>query len=140
MSGRILSSSPGKPRLLVVDDEPDMLDFLERVLRRRFDVTRCNSAEGALEAIATGNFDVLVTDQKMPRVSGLEMLEQLRDGYPDLLKVLISGFTDVPDIERAVQRCGIHNYIVKPVDSRKVLEAIDQAYAVRDGNKNPVAE
>ena len=124
----------------MVDDEPDMLDFLERVLRRKFDVTRCNSAERALEAIATGNFDVLVTDQKMPRVSGIEMLEQLRDGYPNLVKVLISGFTDVPDIERAVQRCGIHNYIVKPVDSRKVLEAIDEAYAVRDGNRDLVAE
>jgi YesN/AraC family two-component response regulator len=117
-----------------------MLDFLERVLRRRFAVTRCNSAERAIETVNFADFDVLVTDQKMPRVSGIEMLEQLRDGYPNLVKVLISGFTDVPDIQRAVERCGIHAYIVKPVDSRKLLEAIDEAYEVRDGKKSLVAE
>jgi two-component system, NtrC family, response regulator HupR/HoxA len=122
-----------KPKLLVVDDEPDMLDFLERVLRRRFDITRCSSAEEALQNLADGAFEVLVTDQKMPRVSGLELLERIRDQYPALVRVLVSGFTDVPDIQRAIDRCGIHNYILKPVDSVKLLEAIEEAYRVRDG-------
>jgi DNA-binding NtrC family response regulator len=122
-----------KPKLLVVDDEPDMLDFLERVLRRRFDITRCSSAEEALETLAGGGYEVLVTDQKMPRVSGLELLERIRDEHPRLVRVLVSGFTDVPDIQRAIDRCGIHNYILKPVDSARLLEAIDRAYQVRDG-------
>lgn len=122
-----------KPKLLVVDDEPDMLDFLERVLRRRFVVTRTQSAETALEYLATGSYEVLVTDQKMPRLSGLELLERIRSSYPSLVRVLISGFTEVPEIQRAIQKCAIHNYILKPVDSRKLLRAIDDAYGVRDG-------
>lgn len=121
------------PRLLIVDDEPDMLDFLERVLRRRFTVSRASSAEDALERLAQVPHEVLLTDQKMPRVSGLEMLERIRDLYPTMVRVLISGFTDVPDIQRAIDRCGIHNYILKPVDSQRLLEAVDQAYKVRDG-------
>ena len=122
-----------KPNLLIVDDEPDMLDFLERVLRRRFAVSRASSADEALQALEEGEFEVLLTDQKMPNVSGLELLERIRDLYPKLVRVLISGFTEVPDVQRAVDRCGIHNYILKPVDSQRLIEAVDQAYRVRDG-------
>lgn len=122
-----------RPHLLIVDDEPDMLDFLERVLRRQFTVSRASSAEDALERLASTPYEVLLTDQKMPRVSGLEMLERIRDLYPTMVRVLISGFTDVPDIQRAIDRCGIHNYILKPVDSQRLLEAVAQAYKVRDG-------
>lgn len=122
-----------KPRLLIVDDEPDMLDFLERVLRRRFAVSRASSADEALGALEEGEFEVLITDQKMPNVSGLELLERIRDRHPGLVRVLISGFTEVPDIQRAADRCGIHNYILKPVDSQRLIEAVEKAYRVRDG-------
>ena len=122
-----------KPKLLIVDDEPDMLDFLERVLRRRFDVSRCSNAEEAIQRLASGEFEVLVTDQKMPKVSGLELLDRIGDDHPNLVRVLISGFTGVPEIQRAIERCRMHNYILKPVDSESVLEAIDKAYRVRDG-------
>jgi DNA-binding NtrC family response regulator len=122
-----------KPKLLVVDDETDMLDFIERVFRRRFDVTRCRSAEKALEILESGEFEVLITDQKMPQLSGLELLERLGDRHPSLVRVLLSGFTEVPEIQRAIARCTIHNYILKPVDSRKLLDGIDEAYRVRDG-------
>ncbi len=128
-------ASRDKPKLLIVDDEPDMLDFIERVLRRRFTVTRTNSAEKALEYLASGDYEVLITDQKMPKVSGLDLLERIGDQYPSLVRVLLSGFTEVPDIQRAVRECTIHNYILKPVDSRRLLHGIDEAYRVRDGHK-----
>jgi DNA-binding NtrC family response regulator len=121
------------PKLLIVDDEPDMLDFLERVLRRRFAVSRAASAEDALRRLEQGDFEVLVTDQKMPKVTGLDLLERIADRYPRLVRVLISGFAGVPEIQRAVERCRIHNYILKPVDSQSLLEGIDQAYRVREG-------
>jgi DNA-binding NtrC family response regulator len=124
-----------KPKALIVDDEPDMLDFLERSLRRRFDVTRCRNAEEALERLAEAEYEVLITDQKMPRVSGLELLERIGSSQPRLVRLLISGFTDVPDMNRAIEHGGIHNYILKPVDSRKLHEAIEEAYRARDRDR-----
>jgi DNA-binding NtrC family response regulator len=122
-----------KPRLLVVDDEPDMLEFVERVTRRRFDVTPCASAEDALAELAAADYEVLITDQKMPRVSGLELLGRIAGRYPRLVRVLLSGFTDLPDIQRAVSEAHVHAYVLKPVDSQRLLDAIAQAYKVRDG-------
>lgn len=110
-----------------------MLDFLERVLRRRFNVCRSGSAEDALRRLQGETFELLLTDQKMPRVSGLELLQEIGDEQPHLVKILISGFTELPEIQRAKERCHIHNYILKPVDSQKLLDAIDEAYAARDG-------
>lgn len=121
-----------KPHLLIVDDEPDMLDFLERVLRKRFEVSRSVSAEEALARLAQRSFDLLITDQKMPRVTGLELLDRIGDQFPTLVKILISGFTESPDIRRARESRRIHNYIFKPVDSERLLEAIEEAYASRD--------
>jgi adenylate cyclase len=122
-----------KPKLLVVDDEPDMLDFVERVMRRKYEVTRVASADDAIAALDGGTFDVLITDQKMPRMSGLEMLDRLAGRHPRLVRVLLSGFTDMPDIQRAVERATVHAYVLKPVDSQKLLAAVEHAYQVRDG-------
>jgi DNA-binding NtrC family response regulator len=122
-----------KPRLLVVDDEPDMLDFVERVMRRKYDVQRSSNADDALIALDGGDFEVIITDQKMPRMSGLEMLDQIAPTRPRLVRILLSGFTDMPDIQRAIERATVHAYVLKPVDSQKLIAAVEQAYRVRDG-------
>ncbi len=124
---------PDKPRILVVDDEPDMLDFIERVTRRRFDVTRCANGEDALALLSERSFEVLITDHKMPRMTGLELLERLADRYPHMVRVLLSGYTDVPEVHRAGAGGRVHHYVLKPVDSRALLAGIDHAYKVRDG-------
>lgn len=116
-----------KPRLLVVDDEPDMLDFLERVFRNEYQVTRAMNAEEALNELGLHKYAVVITDQKMPHITGVQLLERIGERYPFLVKVLLSGFTEVPEIQRAVDRCGIHNYVVKPVDSEKLRAAIKEA-------------
>jgi DNA-binding NtrC family response regulator len=127
-----LVAAPDKPKLLVVDDEPDMLDFIERGLRRRFSVTRTNSPEAALELLSSGKYEILITDQQMPKVSGLDLLERVSRRHPSLVRILISGFTEVPDVQDAVARGTIHNYILKPVDTKKLLQAIDDAIVVRN--------
>jgi DNA-binding NtrC family response regulator len=116
-----------KPRLLIVDDEPDMLDFLERVFRADYAVVRASSAEDALAELGKHKFTLVITDQKMPHTTGVELLERIGDRYPQLVKVLLSGFTEVPEIQRAVERGGIHNYVVKPVDSEKLRAAVKEA-------------
>jgi adenylate cyclase len=122
-------TAPAKKRLLAVDDEPDMLDFLERVFRSEYEVVRAGSGEEALALLEQGGIDVIVTDQKMPRMTGVQLLEKLGDRMPQLIKVLVSGYTDVPDIQKAVEECHIHQYVVKPVDSERLREAVREATA-----------
>jgi DNA-binding NtrC family response regulator len=116
-----------KPRLLIVDDEPDMLDFLERVFRTEYTITRASSAEDALEELGRHRYALVITDQKMPHITGIEFLERIGDRFPSLVKVLLSGFTEAPEIQRAVERGGIHNFVVKPVDSEKLHVAVAEA-------------
>ncbi len=122
-----------KPKLLIVDDEPEMLDFIERVLRRKYNVTRCNFSENAPGILTSGDFELLVTDQKMPKLTGVELLEEISALYPEMVRVLLTGFTEGPDVQRAVDLGGIHNYILKPVDSAQLMAGIEKAYRVRDG-------
>ncbi|HEU5059453.1 MAG TPA: response regulator [Kofleriaceae bacterium] len=110
-----------------MDDEPDILDFLERALRRRYEVTRFSDPAAALAAVKVRSFDVLITDQKMPGVSGLELLETVADLHPRTVRVLISGFTDAPEIAQALAQCRIHNFVLKPVDSEQLIAALEVA-------------
>lgn len=120
-----------RPRALVVDDEPDMLEFLARVLRRTYHVTVARSAEEALPLLQSEDFQLLITDNQMQRLTGLEMLARLEGSCPDLVRVVLSGFDGDPDIERAIDRGTLDSYVVKPLSTEGLLSSIDQAYRVR---------
>ena len=64
----------------------------------------------------------------MPKVSGLELVGRLGDLQPDVIRIVISGFAEAPDIQAAMDEGLVQNYLLKPVDSRKLLDAIEQAY------------
>ena len=124
---------PRRDRLLVVDDEPDMLDFIERATRRAYEVVRCANGEDALAMLATSHFDLLVTDHKMPRLTGLELLDRIGALYPGMTRVLLSGYAELPDIQRAAATGRVHHYVVKPVDSRTLLAGLAHAKSVHEG-------
>ena len=124
-----MDSQGPRPRLLLVDDEPDILDFLERALRRRYEVRRFSCPREALASLEASAADVLLTDQMMPQLTGLELLAVVAERWPDTVRVLISGFTEVTQLAHALAVSQIHNFVLKPVDSQRLLEAIDQATA-----------
>ena len=126
------------PRLLLVDDEPDILDFLERALRRRYEVRRCSSAREALGELERRSADVLLTDQMMPQGTGLELLAEVAERWPDTVRVLISGFTEVRQLAEALAVSRIHNFVLKPVDSQRLIEALEVATTRRSGSTSPV--
>jgi len=115
------------PLLLLVDDEPDILDFLERALRRTYEVRRFTDPVAALAELRAAAFDVVITDQWMPALSGLELLSEAAIIRPDIVRVLISGYADAPQLSEAIASCKIHSFILKPIDSRRLLEAIAAA-------------
>jgi DNA-binding NtrC family response regulator len=116
--------APDRPRALLVDDEPDMLDFLTRVLRPLYEVRRCKNAAEATAALAEEAFALVVSDQTMPGGTGLEVLARTRSEYPDLVRVLLSGHTEIPDVEAAVKSGCIDAWAFKPIDGAALLRTI----------------
>ena len=81
----------------------------------------------ALAALRALVFDVVVTDQWMPLLSGLELLAEAASLHPASIRVLISGFADAPQLKQAIAARQIHHFVLKPITSRQLLEAIATA-------------
>ena len=92
-----------KLRLMVVDDEPDNLDLLYRTFRRDFEVFRADSALKALEILEQhGEMAIIISDQRMPEMLGTEFLSRTVDSYPDTIRIVLTGYTDVEDLVDAI--------------------------------------
>ncbi len=103
-----------RPLVLCVDDEPRSLETLERTLDEEFDVLTASSAEQALTLLEGQPVQVILCDQRMPGMTGVELLSQVRDRWPDTGRLILSGYTDSDDIIRGINDSGIHQYITKP--------------------------
>jgi DNA-binding NtrC family response regulator len=118
-------------RLLVVDDELDMLDFLDRVFRREYEIVRATSVEEALPLLDGKPFEVIITDRRMPRRSGLELLEAASKRQPEALRVLLTGYADSLVDEKVAQWRLVDAWVSKPIDSAALRQAIEQAMKKR---------
>ncbi|WP_020394868.1 sigma-54-dependent transcriptional regulator [Thiolinea disciformis] len=103
-----------RPTILVVDDEVRSLEAMERILAEDFDIHTAHSAQQALDILAREWVQVIVCDQRMPDVTGVSLLAQVREQYPDVVRMIISGYTDSEDIIRSINEAGIYQYISKP--------------------------
>lgn len=116
-----------KPAILVVDDDPAITRTLARSLRDRFTVFTANSADAALAIIAREPIAVILTDQRMPEVSGVQLLERARDLRPESLGILISGYTDVSALVDALNLGNVRGFLPKPWDIHQLRRQIDVA-------------
>jgi len=115
-----------KLKLMVVDDEPDNLELLYRTFRRDFKVFRANSARTALELLEQeGEMAVIVSDQRMPEMNGSEFFSLTVDRFPDTMRILLTGYTDVEDLVDAINSGYVFKYITKPYKAEN-LKAIVQ--------------
>jgi PAS domain S-box-containing protein len=117
----------GKPRVLVVDDEPQILIALEDLLANRFSVLKTESPEHALDLIShSDDIAVLITDQRMPRMTGDDLLSRI--GPSSLtLKILLTGYADLSAVIRAVNEGQIFAYVTKPWDPDDLRLKVDKA-------------
>ena len=118
-------------RLLIVDDEKDMLDFHERVFRRDYEVVRATSVEEAETALSSGPVDVVITARRMPRRGGLELLEILANKHPETVRVLLTGYADSLVDEKVAQWKLVDAWVSKPIDSAALKQAVVDASARR---------
>jgi len=119
----------GKGRVLVVDDEPSIREMLAEVLELEgYEVRAAADGRAALELVANLHFDLVLTDLKMPRVGGIELLEQLEQVSPSTVAVIMTGFGTVETAIGAMKR-GAHDYILKPFKLDEVLTVVERAVA-----------
>lgn len=119
---------PRKPKMLVVDDEPDNLDLLYRTFRRDFQVLRAESGIVALEILGTeGEVAVIISDQRMPEMKGTEFLSKTVPQFPNTMRIILTGFTDVEDLVDAINSGQVYKYITKPWDPGELKAVVQRA-------------
>ncbi|MEB3340067.1 response regulator [Okeania sp.] len=117
-----------KPKMLVVDDEPDNLDLLYRTFRRDFSVLKAESGIKALEILASeGEVAVIVSDQRMPEMKGTEFLSKTLPQFPNTVRIILTGFTDIEDLVDAINSGQVYKYITKPWDPNELKGIVKTA-------------
>ena len=113
--------------ILVVDDEQDNLDAFRFNFRKLFTLQTATGAAEALELLSQTDFAVVVTDQRMPAQTGIELLKQAAQIRPDAVGIIVTAYTDVEVLIEAVNMGQVYRYISKPWDSREVKAVLTQA-------------
>ncbi len=117
----------GKPRVLYVDDEENNLFVFKSAFRRYFDVLTAISAHDAFQLLKDNPVDVVISDQRMPDVSGVEFLKNIPD-EPDNIRMILTGYSDVETVIEAFNIEKIYKYIKKPWLKEELKLTIDEAY------------
>ncbi len=122
-----------KAKVLFVDDEPAILDGIRQSLRRaNFDVLTSTTVNGAFEILSRVDVDVIVSDERMPGMSGHRFLSEVLKRYPKTVRMMFSGQASVSDVSKAINYGQISRYIAKPVKPKALLYFIKEAISVRE--------
>ncbi|MBS1142882.1 MAG: hypothetical protein H6R14_288 [Proteobacteria bacterium] len=119
--------APLKGRVLCVDDEPNILRALSWLLRRDFQVVTAASAREALGLVRQGDFDVVISDQRMPEMSGVEFLSEVKLMAPRAMRILLTGYSDMQSVVQSVNDAEVFRFVNKPWDVVELPQIIAQA-------------
>ena len=132
--GPLLPAAAGTTRaLLLVDDEDNNLRALQRVLRREgYEVHAATSARDAFAILAAMPIGVIVSDQRMPEMSGTEFLVRVKAMYPETVRIVLSGYTDLATVTAAINEGAIYKFLTKPWDDESLRRDIRSAFQLYD--------
>jgi len=128
-----LTSNDPSPayKILIVDDEKDVLVALHTTLKRArqftSDVSIAENGSEALAELEKKEFDIVLSDYKMPKMDGLELLERVREKYPSIVRILITACSDIALVKDAINRLAVDYYIEKPWDRKELISLIHEA-------------
>ena len=126
--------------LLLVDDEENILSALVRLLRRDgYTIFRASSGEEGLKLLAEHDIGVIVSDQRMPHMTGVEFLNRAHQLRPDTVRIALSGYTDLDSVTDAINRGAIYKFLTKPWDDellrRNIAEAFERYHLKRENQR-----
>ena len=136
-------SEPKCTRVLLVDDEFEVLAVLEALLDDDWEVHTAQSGKEALEILHSDvPIDLVITDQRMPEMTGVELLSSLGDSHPDLYRMVLTAYSDVEPIVAAINQGKVDQFILKPWDPEAIRRLVEEGLAVgaRRATMRAVAE
>ena len=113
--------------LLVVDDEADVCDSVHDLLRREYRVLKAHSAEEGYRLMQEEEVHIVMSDQRMPQITGVELLTRLKSRYPQAVRMLFTGFADLESVIAAINQGHVFQFIRKPWQPEELLAAVRQA-------------
>lgn len=121
-------SFENKHSILVVDDEINNLQLLKRSLRNDYNVITAFNGSEALQIVNTfgDSLSMIISDQRMPEMLGVELLEKVSELYPNIIKILLTGYTDTNVIIDAINKCNLYQYLLKPFDPNDLKVVVEQ--------------
>ncbi len=119
---------PDKIKILYVDDEVHSLNSFKANFRKSFEIYIAESASEGLKILQSKKIHVIITDQRMPDVTGIEFLESIILDYPAPIRVFLTGFDDINAAVQAINKGQVFRYITKPWDAGELKKTIEDAY------------
>ena len=116
-----------KPSILVVDDEEEILHSLRGLLRMEFDVHTAQSGADAIQILQQQPIHVVLSDQRMPEMAGVELLNQTQGERPSAIRVMFTGYSDIKAVIDAINKGRVFRYLTKPWDADELLAVIREA-------------
>jgi diguanylate cyclase (GGDEF)-like protein len=130
LAPHVLRFNRAQPTLLLVDDEPSILSSLRRLLRNDgYRILTANSGSEGLRVLQEHRVDVIVSDQRMPEMTGVEFLRTVLQLYPDTVRIVLSGFTELQTVTDAVNAGAIYKFLTKPWDDDQLRGHIREAFS-----------
>lgn len=115
--------------LLLLDDEPNIIRALSRTLRRDgYRILSTTDVAEAFELLASNEVQVIISDQRMPEMSGTEFFSQVKAIHPNTVRIVLSGYTDLKSVTEAINEGAIYKFLTKPWDDAQIREHVQQAF------------
>ncbi len=116
--------------ILYIDDEEENLASFKATFRRFFTIHTANSAKKGEKILAKNDIAIVLTDQRMPEKTGVEFLESIIEKYPNPIRILVTGYSDIDAVVDAVNKGQIYKYIQKPWETEYMKNLLNKAYEV----------
>ena len=117
-----------KMQLLYVDDEPNNLISFKAAFRRDYKIHTAESGAEGRKILDNNSISIVITDQRMPFMTGVEFLESIVNDYPNTIRILITGFSDIQAVIDAINKGKIYHYVQKPWDETYLRNIISNAF------------
>lgn len=133
LSTEVLGRKGRQRTLLLVDDEDNIVSSLKRLLRRDgYNIIIANSGPQGLQRLAEHDVDVILSDQRMPGMTGVEFLRRAKELYPHTVRMVLSGYTELQSITDAINEGAIYKFLTKPWDDERVRSHIQEAFKQKE--------